>query len=187
MKIRSRFLIACGRPFYYFATYYFLNYIVFNIPIWWIRKCFCRLVGMRVGSGSEINMSQCILSPPLIRVGNHTHINRGCLIDGRGGIRIGDNVSVSFKVNLMTGSHVVDSDDFAYVTAPIVVEDHAWIGVGATILPGVTVGRGAVVAAGAVVTKDVPDFAIAAGVPARITGRRNSKLSYQCKCRTPFV
>jgi maltose O-acetyltransferase len=59
--------------------------------------------------------------------------------------------------------------------APISIEDDAWIGAGAIVLPGVTVGRGAVVAAGAVVTKDVESFTIVGGVPSVVIGCRNDQ------------
>jgi maltose O-acetyltransferase len=61
----------------------------------------------------------------------------------------------------------------------VVIEDHAWLGTRAMVLPGVTVGRGAVVAAGAVVTKDVPPYTIVGGVPARVIGQRTTDLRYQ--------
>lgn len=83
-------------------------------------------------------------------------------------ITIGNNVVISENVTLR------DSDDHAIegalrpMTQPIVIGDHVWIGMNATILKGVTVGDGAVIAAGAVVTRDVPARCLAAGVPARV-------------------
>jgi maltose O-acetyltransferase len=70
------------------------------------------------------------------------------------------------------------SPDFAGRTAPVVIEDFAWLGSRAMVLPGVTVGKGAVVAAGAVVTRDVPPYAIVGGVPARVIGERERGLDY---------
>lgn len=58
------------------------------------------------------------------------------------------------------------------------MSDYVWIGARATIMPGVTIGRGAVIATGAVVTKDVPEMAIVAGIPARVIGQRRSALKY---------
>ena len=94
---------------------------------------------------------------------NH-HLNLSCFQH----IKIGDNVVISEHVTLR------DSDDHTLnhqsdrKTQPIVIGDHVWIGMNATILKGVTIGEGAVVAAGAVVTRDVPPHALVAGVPARI-------------------
>ncbi|WP_433956069.1 acyltransferase [Janibacter indicus] len=62
-----------------------------------------------------------------------------------------------------------------HVTAPIHVEDDVWVGAGAIVLKGVTIGTGAVVAAGSVVTKSVDEYAIVAGVPARVIGSRRGE------------
>ena len=128
-------------------------------------------------------MGQYFLAPSLIELGNHSHINQGCILDARGGIKIGNNVSISHHVTLMTGSHDINSPDFKYTCAPIVVDDYAFIGVNATILQGVTIGKGAVVCAGAIVTKNVPEYAIVASIPAKIIGYRNDSLNYRC---TPY-
>ncbi len=86
-----------------------------------------------------------------------------------GGITLEDEVLIGPRVNLITENHPLDPGDRrALVTKPIVIKRNAWIGAGATILPGVTIGENAVVAAGAVVSKDVPDDVIVTGIPARI-------------------
>ena len=87
----------------------------------------------------------------------------------------------------VTGSHDYKSPNFQGIFKPIVIEDYAWIGVGATILQGVTIGRGAVVCAGAVVTKDVPAYAVVAGVPAKTIGSRPKNLDYECKWDVPLT
>jgi acetyltransferase-like isoleucine patch superfamily enzyme len=132
-------------------------------------------------------MSQYFFDIRKVSIGNDTHVNRGCFFDGRAGITIGNNVSISHKVILMTGTHDVNSKTFAGDFQPIRIEDYAWIGVNATILKGVTVGKGAVVAAGAVVTKDVAPYTIAGGVPAKKIGDRSKDLSYAPTWNVPFV
>ena len=85
-----------------------------------------------------------------------------------GGITIQDDVLIGPRVNLVTENHPLDpSDRRALVSKPIVVKRNAWIGPGATILPGVTIGEHAVIAAGAVVSKDVPANTVVAGVLAK--------------------
>jgi maltose O-acetyltransferase len=85
-------------------------------------------------------------------------------------VHIGNRVGIAQGVILVTSSGVPRSrirPILGTKVAPIVIEDDAWIGAGAIIMPGITVGEGAVVGAGAVVTKDVPPYTVVAGVPAR--------------------
>jgi acetyltransferase-like isoleucine patch superfamily enzyme len=79
---------------------------------------------------------------------------------------IGERVCINDDVDLITASHDVSDPEWKHVKDKIIIEDYAWIGTGAMILPGVTIGKGAIVAARAVVSKDVLPFTIVAGVPA---------------------
>ena len=159
----------------------FLNHCVAYIPCKPLRKFCYRLAGMKIGSGTHIDMNMYVLAPHRLCMGNHCHINQSCFIDARGGVLMYSNISLSHYVRIVTGSHDVQSADFSYKGAPVVMHDFVWIGIGATILQGVTLGKGAVVCAGAVVTKDVPEYAIVAGIPAKIIGKRRTELDYQCK------
>lgn len=114
-----------------------------------------------------------------IRIGHHCTINKLVMLDGRGQLTIGNNVSISAYVKIITASHGVDARDFAFVTRPVVIEDYVWIGTGAIILPGVVLGHGAVVAAGSVVTKSVGPYEIVGGNPARFIRKRSADLDYQ--------
>jgi maltose O-acetyltransferase len=96
-------------------------------------------------------------------------------------------VNLSWDVSLWTLEHDPQSPTFETRGAPIRIGDYAWIGSGAIILPGVTVGRGAVVAAGSIVTRDVPAFTIVAGNPARSIATRNQDLSYRSGNPLPFI
>lgn len=114
-----------------------------------------------------------------IRIGRHTHIQAGCqLTAAKGSILIGDHVQIAPRCGLYPYQHGFAATDIPIARQPltskgdIVIEDDVWLGVGAIVLDGVTIGRGAVVAAGAVVTTSIPPFAIAAGVPARVIGHR---------------
>jgi len=134
-----------------------------------------------------MNMSQYFFYINRLKIGKHTHINRGCFFDARAGINIGNNVSISHQVSLLTGGHDVHSSDFSGIFRPIDIKDYVWIGVNATILQGVTIGEGAVVAAGAVVVKDVEPYSIVGGVPAKKIGIRNKNLNYTPSWNLPFV
>lgn len=104
----------------------------------------------------------------LTRVGKEVFINFGCTFLDQGGITLEDGVFIGPEVKVITENHPEESAlRHSLLVKPIVIRRNAWIGAGAIILPGVTVGENAIVAAGAVVTKDVPDNAIVAGVPAK--------------------
>jgi acetyltransferase-like isoleucine patch superfamily enzyme len=100
-----------------------------------------------------------------LELGRRVFINQGCTFLDYAGVRLGDRVMVGPKATFITVSHPVDPQERrSWLTGgPIVVEENAWIGAGATILPGVRIGRDAVVAAGAVVADDVPARSLVAG------------------------
>lgn len=125
--------------------------------------------------GQTIDDSTTIFAPfhtnfgRFIQLGKNVFINHGCSFLDMGGITLEDRVLIGPKVCLITENHPLDpSDRRSLIAKPIVVRENAWIGAGAIILPGVTIGQNAVVAAGAVVSKDVPDNTVVGGVPARI-------------------
>jgi acetyltransferase-like isoleucine patch superfamily enzyme len=133
-----------------------------------IRACLSEI------TGSEIDATTAIFPPfytnfgQLIRIGKGVFINHACSFLDIGGITIEDEVLIGPRVNLTTESHPLNPNERrTLLTAPIVIKRRAWIGAGVTILPGITVGENSVVAAGAVVTKDVPDNTVVAGIPAK--------------------
>jgi len=133
---------------------------------------------MCIGSGTSIHRRCRFYRPAGIQLGRHTVINRDVLLDGRTGVQIGDNVSISEGTAILTLEHDPHSPSFAQRGASVHIGDHVFVGVRALVLPGVTVGKGAVIGAGAVVTRDVDAFAIVAGVPARPIGQRHVNLEY---------
>jgi maltose O-acetyltransferase len=116
--------------------------------------------------------------PAGITIGTHTVINREVLLDGRSGLTIGNNVSISEGAVILTLEHDPNSPTFENRGAPVAIHDRVFIGTQAMILPGVTIGEGAIVAARAVVTRDVAPYTIVAGVPARPIGERTRELTY---------
>lgn len=170
-----------------FLTEYTLNDILPHIPSWTLRRFWMRCLKMKIGEGTFIMKRNYIMTPQQLAIGNYSHINRGCLLDARGGITIGNNVSISHNVSIMTGSHDYNSKTFRGRFLPIKIEDYVWIGNNAIIQQNVKIGCGAVVCAGAVVTKDVEPFSVVAGVPARKIKERNKNIEYHCKGFTPFA
>ena len=170
-----------------FLTEYLQNDILPHIPFWTIRRFFMRCMKMKIGKGTFIMKRVYIMTPQQLKIAEHSHINRGCLLDARGSITIGSNVSISHNVSIMSGSHDYNSISFRGRFLPIKIEDYVWIGNNATILQNVTIGKGAVVCAGAVVTKDVEPYSVVAGIPAQKIRERNKNIQYQCKGFTPFA
>lgn len=158
---------------------YFCNHFVSRIPSARLRRFFYRkAMKFRMGTGATVFMNCAFDSQGGLVTGNNVIINAGCRLDTRGGITIGHNVSISQEVVVLTADHDMNSPSFDYRTKPVMIEDYAWIGTRATILPGVTIGKGAVVAAGAVVAKNVAPYTVVGGVPAKPIGNREPKLLY---------
>ena len=104
-----------------------------------------------------------------IRLGKNVFINHACSFLDLGGITIDDDVLFGPRVNITTENHPIDPSTRKYLDLKSVhIKKNAWIGAGATILPGVTVGENSIVAAGAVVNKDVPANTIVGGIPAKV-------------------
>ncbi len=104
-----------------------------------------------------------------IKLGKNVFINHACSFLDLGGITIEDDVLIGPRVNLTTENHPVDPAKRKFLDLKrIVIKRNAWIGAGATILPGVTVGENSIIAAGAVVNKDVPPNTIVGGIPAKV-------------------
>lgn len=177
--------------FYRWMSCFFLEIVINDVlpivPFWRCRRFFLKKAKVAVGKGTFIMKRNYFMSPNRLAIGEFSHINRGCVIDARGSIKIGNNVSISHNVNLMTGGHKMNSRNFKAEYLPIVIKDFAWLGVGCTILKNVTIGKGAVICAGAVVTKDVEDFAVYAGVPAKKIGERSRDIDYHCEWNYPFT
>lgn len=113
-------------------------------------------------------------------IGANSNLGDYCFVGAAGGVRIGENVLIGQRVSFHSENHVYQRVDVPIKAQGvkregIVVEDDCWIGSGAIILDGVTVGRGSVIAAGSVVTHDVEPYSVMAGVPAKLIRRRGQE------------
>lgn len=131
-----------------------------------------RAFGAKIGRGVVIKPGVNVKYPWNLSVGNYSWIGEGAWLDSLAPIAIGSNVCISQGAYLCTGNHDWNDPHFGLIVKSIIIEDGAWIGARATVLPGVTIGSHAVAAAGAVVTKDVPDWTICVGNPAVPVKRR---------------
>lgn len=140
-----------------------------------VRTELWRRAGLRVGQRSRIKGPLHITGrarfQDALRVGADTFLSGPTHIDLEAPVEIGDHVFLGHEVMLLTVDHRIGEHRqrcAANQARPIRIGDGAWLSSRTTVLPGVSIGRGAVVAAGAVVTRDVPDDCLVAGVPARV-------------------
>jgi serine acetyltransferase len=137
------------------------------------------LAGASVDGTATLHRGLRVHGAAGVVIGARSIVGPQSILDGRGGLVIGEDVNISGRAQLWSAQHDWRSPDFAYVTDRVRVDDHVWIGPNVVVLPGVTIGRGAVVAAGAVVTADVDPMGLYGGVPARRIGDRPQGLRYR--------
>ncbi|MBU9319319.1 sugar O-acetyltransferase [Burkholderia gladioli] len=135
-----------------------------------VRALFRELIGKPVDDGFSLIPPFYSTGGTDIRVGRQVFINQNCTFYDLGGIDIGDQVMIGPNVSILTSGHPVEPSRrrSGVVAKPVVIENNVWIGAGAIILGGVTIGENSVVAAGAVVTRDAPRDTLAGGNPARV-------------------
>ena len=166
------------RAFVAAAAFYLYNSCITRIPSYSLRHFYLtRVLGIRLGRGAAVHMG-CFLTGKHIEIGERAVVNRKCHLDGRVGLRIGADASISPEACLLSLSHDPQDPGFATRGGEVVIGPRAWLGTRAMVLPGVEVGEGAVIAAGAVATRSCDPFSIMAGVPARKIGERNRDLDY---------
>lgn len=103
-----------------------------------------------------------------VKFGKGVFLNHSAILSASGGIEFEDGVMVAPGVRIATINHDMNNRHTIYTYGKVTIKKNAWLGMNVTVCPGVTVGKYAVVAAGAVVTKDVPDYAVVGGVPAKV-------------------
>ena len=129
---------------------------------------------IEIGNNSTICRYSVVQSVGgIIQIGSDSSVGDFCNLFGQGNLTIGDNVMIASGVRIIPNQHTFDDPLIPIGHQPcrslgIVIENGVWIGANACILDGVTIGSGAIVGAGSVVTKDVPGYAIACGVPAKV-------------------
>lgn len=121
----------------------------------------------KIGEGSRVMSPLTAVRPHMVTIGKGVVVMNGCLMMSAGGITIDDKVQIAANVQLISNNH--DPYHREVITCkPVHICEGAWVGAGSTVLPGVTVGKYAIVGAASVVTKDIPDYAVAVGNPARV-------------------
>ena len=167
---------------------YVARNIIPSIPSAHLRLILYRgFVGIHLKSTVYIGLHVSFSSIGNCDIGSNVAINSGCKLDNRGGLFIGNNVSLSNDVCILTADHDVTTTNLVGRVAPVIINDDVFVGTRATILKGVTIGRGAAIAACACVTKDVPPFAIVAGIPAKVIGARPEMIDYKVDYFRHFI
>jgi len=165
----------------------FILTLVGLIPISIIRTILYRLSGIKIDFSSIINMGARLYNPENISIGTDSVVGEGAILDGRDKLIIGSHVDIASQVMIYNSEHDIHDPTFKATEAPVTIGDYVFIGPRAIILPGVTIGKGAVIGAGAVVTKDVGQFEIVGGVPAKKIGeRKNTNPSYRLRRKDFF-
>ena len=158
--------------------------LVFSLPRFrmfnYLKAVFLRASGAKIGKRVVFYPGLWIAPGRGLNIGDDVDLALDVVITTAGGVKIGDRTLVGYRAQIISANHSIPpgrghifgaGHDFAAVT----IGDDVWIGANAIVLPGVDVGEGAVIGAGSVVTKSIPPFAVAAGVPAEVIRRREQK------------
>ena len=157
--------------------WWYTNTWLCNIPSKRYRAWKLVRMGMKLDKNVRFYAGFHIRSPHNITIGEGSSIGPKVLLDGRKGLTLGKSVVIGYEAILWTLNHDYNDKHFCGKGAPVIIDDYAWVCSRSIILPGIHIGKGAVVASGAIVTKDVPPYAIVAGIPAKIIEQRE-KIDY---------
>ena len=121
----------------------------------------------QLGEGTVISNELTVVAPQNVKMGKYSYVMNGVLLMASGGIVVEDYVLIAAHAKLISNDH--DPYFRPIITCkPIIIKEGAWIGAGAAIMKGVTVGKYVIVGANSVVTKDVPDYIVVVGFPAKV-------------------
>jgi len=149
------------------------------IPLHFVRKIFYLASSVDMPWDSTIHIGANFFKPSNITIGHDTIIGDHCFMDGRAPLKIGNHVGIASQVLIYNDEHDINSPDYGNSFGPVEIGDYVFIGPRAIILPNIKIGKGAIVAAGAIVTKDIPEFEIWGGVPAKkISDRKIDNPNY---------
>jgi putative colanic acid biosynthesis acetyltransferase WcaF len=158
-----------GRGFLVRTIWHFVNAIFLQnalFPYSGLKIRLLRLFGAKIGKGVLLKPSINVKYPWNLEIGDYSWIGEYAWLDSLAPIRIGSHVCVSQGTYFCTGNHDWSDPAFGLIVKPIIVEDGAWVGARATVLPGVTVASHSIVAAGSVISGSTEPYTIYAGNPA---------------------
>ncbi|MGK0254635.1 MAG: acetyltransferase-like isoleucine patch superfamily enzyme [Mariniflexile sp.] len=169
-------IIKIIKPFFV-ISYEFLMGLIFALPRYkffiFLKISLLRFMGAKVGKGVVIYPGVWITPGRNLVLGDGVDLAKDVLITTPGGVTIGDRTLIGYRTQILSTNHEIPPKGMQIpvsgnINKEIIIGRDVWIAAGCIIIPGVTIGHGAVIGAGSVVTKDVPDNAIAAGNPAKL-------------------
>ena len=177
------------RAFVFRTLYGCVKYL--PTPIGDVLRYLCLKPFMKRLKSWRIKDGTTFVFPHGISIGKHVTINEWVLIDGYGGVEIDDYCRIGHGTSFLSEEHGFASVEVpiyrqAKIPGRISVGKDVYFGAGVKVLKGVTIGDGCVIGAGAVVTSDIPPYLIAAGVPARVVGRRGGVRDGQSQMNAPL-
>lgn len=163
--------MLCLAAYYGFARYLPKSTSVYTRWARTIRRAICSPCFDHCGPNVNVERGAYFASGGGVSIGLGSGLGVNCAVHGP--LRIGDFVMMGPYVTILTHTHKIDRTDIPMgqqgnIVKEVVIGNDVWIGMRSIIMPGVKIGNGAVIGAGAVVTKDVPDYAIVGGVPAKV-------------------
>lgn len=141
-------------------------------PLHFWRTFLLRCFGAKVGFGAHVYPAVKIWAPWNLEIGEETGIANGVTLYSQGKIRIGKRAVISQGSHLCAGTHDFEQPGFPLITKPITIGDHAWLAAEVFVHPGVSIGEGCVIGARSVVTKDLPEWMVCSGFPAKVLRAR---------------
>lgn len=157
------------------TLWYFVNALIVRAswnPFMGIKIFLLRAFGAKIGKGLIIKNNVCIKFPWKLTVGDNVWLGENCWIDNLDYVSIGNNVCISQGALLLTGNHDYTLTSFDYRNASIIIEDGAWIGAKSVVCPGVKVHSHAILTVGSITTKDMEEYGIYQGNPAKQIRKR---------------
>lgn len=155
--------------------------IIYNLlPFFVLKKKWLRLFSIELGQSSYIHTPVRLFSKGRINVGDNSTINHNCFLDNRGKIKIGNNVSIAHATRIYTAGHEIHNPCFTYKVKDVEIGDNVVVFSNVLIMPGVKINNNAVILPGSVVVKNVDEFSIVGGNPAKhIEFRKCGDIKYK--------
>lgn len=161
-KIASRIWGIINSTIYRWSPFFMRKY----------RVALVRLFGGNIDWSCSLDSTATIIDPWNLTMGKRSSLGENCCIRCRDKVKIGEMTCIGKDVYIMTASHDISSPRFNMITAPVYIGDCVWIATRAMIMKGIKIGDGAVIAAGAIATKDVNEWTIVGGSPAKFISNR---------------